>query len=271
MKKGIFYNDAKAAYGKWDKNYKELFSFLLENNIDGFQFHDKWIYAEGEDELLAAMKEYGMKTYIIHVLVRLMAKDDKVFEDAVAETIGKIALLKKFACKRLMIVPFPISDAEDDIERAMSRMIDGLKRIIPEMKKEGIECYIENFSTVRLPYGTSDNVEKILDALPELKYVFDTGNFFCIDADPHAEYGRLKGRISFVHIKNFEFKDEGMLLDDGRHIKSPTFDRGPMNIVALFEKMKNDNIEAPCVIEFNDRLTLDDIVKNEQIMKEYLG
>ncbi len=273
MKKGIFFHDAKLAFGNWDKNYDELFTFLKAQNIDGFQFHDKWIYEEGEDELLAAMKKHGMKTYIIHILPRLMAEDDAVFNDAVKESLDKIKLLKKFDCKRLMIVPFPKSDVkgEADIPRAMQRMIKGLQLIIPEAKKEGIDCYIENFSTTILPYGTADNVEKILNAVPALKYVFDTGNYFCIDIDCHKEYERFKNRIEFVHLKNFEFRDEGMLLDNGRRVKSPIFDKGPMNLPELFEKMSRDGLDVPYVIEFNDTLTLDAIAENERIMKKYLG
>ncbi len=273
MKKGIFYNDAKAAFGKWEKKYDEFFGFLLAHNIDGFQFHDDWIYAEGEDELADAMKKRGMKTYVIHVLPRLMARDDAVFEAAVDETLGKLKLLKKFDCKRLMIVPFPKSDVEgeDDIPRAMDRMIEGLKRVIPEAKKEGIDCYIENFSTTALPYGTPDNIEKILDAVPDVKYVFDTGNYFCIDHDIFKEYERFKHRIALVHVKNFEFREEGMLLDNGRRVKSPTFDKGPMNMKAFLEKLAKDKLDVPFVIEFNDTLTCEDIAKNEEIMRAYFG
>ena len=274
MKKGIFYCDAKLAYGKWEKDFDELFTFLKAHNIDGFQFHDKWIYNEGEDELLAAMKKHGMKTYIIHILPRLMAEDDGIFADAVKESVEKLQLVKKFGCNRLMIVPFPKSDVKgaDDLPRATARMIEGLKLILPEAKKEGIELYIENFSTKLLPYGTSDGVEKILDAVPGVKYIFDMGNFFCIDSDPHAEYERLKHRIAFVHVKNFEFRDEGMLLDDGRRIKSPIFDKGPMDLPALFEKMAKDRLfDVPYVIEFNDILDLDAISRDEEIMRKYLG
>lgn len=274
MKKGIFYNDATRAFGKWEKNFDELFTFLKAHNIDGFQFYDKWIYNEGEDELLCAMKKHGMKTYIIHILPRLMAKDDEIFAAAVKESVEKIELLKKLDCKRLMIVPFPKSDVEgeEDLGRATERMIEGLKLILPEAKKEGIELYIENFSTKLLPYGTSDGVEKILDAVPEVKYVFDTGNFFCIDEDPHAEYERLKDRIAFVHVKNFEFREIGLLLDNGRRVKSPAFDKGPMDLPALFEKMAKDGLfDVPYVIELNDTLDLDAIALDEKIMRKYLG
>lgn len=273
MKKGIFYVDARAAFGEWNKNYDELFTFLKAHNIDGLQFSDGEIRKEGEDELLAAMKKHGMKAYIIHVFPRLMSRDGDIFERAVKDTVEKLALLKKYGCKRLMIVPFPKTDVEgyDDIPRATARMIEGLRRVIPEVKKEGIECYIENFSTTRLPYGTSDNVEAILDAVPEVRYVFDMGNYFCIDEDPLAAYERFKDRISFVHVKNFEFSNDGMLLDNGRRIKSPTFDKGPMNITALFERMAKDVLDVPYVIEFNDTLSLVDIAKDEAVMREYLG
>lgn len=273
MNEGIFYADARAAIWTRNENRDGLFSFLKAHGIDGFQFSDGEIYAQGEDELLAAMKRHGMKTYMIHVFPRLMAKDDDVFENAVKETVGKLAQLKKFDCGRLMIVPFPKSDVsgEEDAERAMARMIDGLRRIIPEAKKEGIECYVENFSTTRLPYGKVDDVRKILDAVPEVKYVFDTANYFCIDIDPHAAYERFRGKIDFVHVKNFKFCAEGMLLDNGRHVKSPTFDTGPMNITALFEKMAKDRLDVPYVIELNDTVSLDDIARDAAVMKRYFG
>ena len=128
MRKSIFFCEishlGRVAEGEFD----DVFAALRGLGIGGFQLADSDIERAGEERLRAAMARHGMRADIIHIFIPLLSKDESTFRAACRKATDTLALLKRFSCRRLMIVALPVSDVEgeSDRERAMARMIEGL-------------------------------------------------------------------------------------------------------------------------------------------------
>ena len=271
MRKSIFFCEIRHLGGVAEGEFDSVFAALKQLGIDGFQFSSRDIEKAGEERLLAALKRHDMYADIIHTVIPLLSKDEATFRDACQKAKDTLALLHRFSCTRLMIVALPYTDVEgeSDRERAMSRMIEGLSEIVAEANGQGIDVYIENFSIPILPYSAVSDIERILDAIPALKYTFDVGNFICIGQDPFEAYERLRPRISLFHLKNFTpTEDERChLCADGHRVMGVAFDQGEFDMPRFLRTASTDGGRILPVIEHNAAISLVDIARSISVIE----
>lgn len=275
MQKSIFFCEishlGRVAEGEFD----DVFAALRRLGIEGFQFSDSDIERAGEERLLAALARHRMRAEIIHTVVPLLSADEETFRAACARAEELLPLLHRFSCKRLMIVALPVSDVagEADRERAMARMIEGLSHIVCAASGQGIEIYIENFSKTLLPYTSVSDIERILDAVPGLKYTFDVGNFICVGVDPFEAYARLRERVSVLHLKNFSATEDprGILCADGHRVEGLPFDEGTFDMSRFLRTATTQGGTVHPVIEHNAYIPLADIARSAALTDRLLN
>ena len=165
MNNCIFFYDILNSPDFQDLDLNERFLKLKKMGISGFQIGDDEIFSVGEEVLLSALTQNGLRAEVIHVCPPLMNKDDAIFEGAVEQCIAAFDLLDRFSCKRMMVVPAPRSDVENasDRPRGQRRMAEGLRRIVSAAKPRDIEIYVENFSTLHAPFSTADDILYLLE------------------------------------------------------------------------------------------------------------
>ena len=108
----------------------------------------------------------------------------------------------------------------------------------------GIDVTIEDFGLPGSPNGTIAGCAAILDRVPALRFAFDTGNFSCYGEDPHAAYERLRGRISFVHLKDRPAGPDGV----DPQVEAPTGD-GALDLGRLVRRMIADGYAGAFAVE----------------------
>ena len=274
MQKSIFFCEIRHLGRVAEGDFDSTFAALRELGIEGFQFSERDIEKVGEECLRAALARNRMRADIIHTVIPLLSADDATFRAACEKAKQTVALVKRFACQRLMVVALPVTDVagEDDRERAMARMIEGLDEIIDAAEQVGVDVYIENFSKPQLPYSSISDIEMILKALPKVKYAFDVGNFICIGEDPFRAYARLKPHVSLIHLKNFTpTEDEhGILCADGHRVEGVAFDRGEFDMQAFLRQATLDGGRVHPVIEHNANIPLSDIARSAALVDALL-
>jgi len=275
MRKSIFYCEISHLGKIAEGNFDSVFSELKRLGIDGFQLSDRDIEKAGEVQLQAALKRHEMHADIIHIVIPLLSRDDEIFRAACRRAIEAIDLLRRFSCHRLMIVALPHTDVagESDRERAMARMIEGLTYIARKASTQGIDVYIENFSKPILPYSTVSDIERLMDAVPTVKYAFDIGNFICIGEDPFSAYARLKDCVSLLHLKNFTPTSDGhgVLCADGHRVTGVAFDEGAFDMPRFLRTCTTDGGRILPVIEHNALLSMSDIERTVKVIERELG
>ena len=269
MNIGIFFSDIRPFLSDGESRYDLTFSRLREHGILGLQLRDAEIYEEGEERLLRAMNRYGLHTEVIHVCIPLMTADHAVFDTAVQYARYTFDLMRRLGCHRLMVVPRPKTDVKDPADRlrAQQAMLEGFRRIC-KSAPDGIEILAENYSHSTVPFSTVEDMEKLLAAAPESRYIFDTGNFFCVNESPRSAYLRLKESLSAVHVKNCDFSEKGVLVDKGKHMITLPFRRDTMHLGDLLRQMHRDGIDVPLIMEHNPNTSWEEILDNAAFLCE---
>ncbi len=85
--------------------------------------------------------------------------------------------------------------------RAM--IVDGMGACMDAARAAGVILAIENFGVAPTLQCAAADCLAILDAVPGLAFVFDTGNFYFRDEDPLANFDLLADRTCHVHLKDW--------------------------------------------------------------------
>ncbi len=98
-----------------------------------------------------------------------------------------------------------------DDGRAM--IIEALRACMDDAEDAGITLAIENFGIAPTLQCSSAHCLEILDAVPGLAFVFDTGNFYFCGEDPLDAFDRLAERTVYVHVKDWVRSERPVLAD----------------------------------------------------------
>lgn len=251
MKLGLFEANLHNAEIK-SEPFETKVAFAKKYGFEGLQhFYSE----EVTQEYLERYNAAGLAPACIHVISRITAADDEVFNAAVEEAYKLLGLCKAAGCGHLMIVPCVESDIDGaaDRERAALRMAEGLRLIVSEAQSMDIAVSIENFSKSILPFSSPEDIKQMMEWVPGLKYTFDTGNFTCIDVDVVHAYDMLKPYIYMFHVKDFDFTDQelGFFREDGRRFNGCDFGTGRAQLGEILSRASRNFPDAWFVVEYH--------------------
>lgn len=166
------------------------------------------------------------------------------------------SLCEQLGVKDLMVVP----GAMDQKACAGLRRNEIFRRaaecytIAAERGKEhGIRILFEDTPQPHKPLSSAEDCRRLLDAVPELGFVFDTANFLVseTDFDILKDYGLLKDRICRVHVKDVvrgSFSGEGC--ENGESIRCVTTGAGVVPLRPFLEQLKKDGYDGALCVEY---------------------
>lgn len=91
---------------------------------------------------------------------------------------------------------------DDILSVELSRMIQGMKKHSELAKENGLTLTIEDYDDAMSPIATISGMKIFLDAIPDLKVAFDTGNFAFSGDDVLDAKREFIGRTRHVHLKD---------------------------------------------------------------------
>ena len=92
-------------------------------------------------------------------------------------------------------------------------IVDGLQACLPAARQAGVTLTIEDFGVAPTLQCAAEDCLEILNALPELAFVFDTGNFYFRGEDPLENLDLLGERTRHVHLKDWVKSDKPDIAD----------------------------------------------------------
>lgn len=169
---------------------------------------------------------------------------------------GYIDQMEKIGIPLLMPAP-SVKPAlcDDEFKEMHSLMIEALCELTEYANGSGVKIAIENQSSLSRPDSKLEDIIKILNCVPELGFVFDTGNFFCVGENALKSYEVLKKRIVHSHFKDWKpdpfgcYERENILRFDGT-----TLGEGDMPLSEIITLLKRDNYDGNLVLEINSPL-----------------
>ncbi len=196
-------------YQKAGIHYMELTSASHTYYMDDINFLEK------SKEIFALAKGYGVTIRSIHIpfsnkeTYDNSSPDPAVRDNSVRYCAKLLAAAAEAGIKIAVIHPSNEPYSEDERESRITSAIDTLSRITAIADALGMTLAVENLPRTCI-CRTSDEMKRILVAIPKLKVCFDTNHSLI---ESNVDYIRAVGdRIIALHVSDYDFIDERHLL-----------------------------------------------------------
>ena len=123
-----------------------------------------------------------------------------------------------FGAKKVLVIP-GFFQPGDDRESGYAKFAEQLAVMCGLAAQYGITVTLEDFDDSSSPCCDTAGLERLLAAVPGLRFTFDTGNFAYVLEDPAHAYARLKPYIAHVHLKD-RSRDASRSNADGSNAKA---------------------------------------------------
>lgn len=247
----------------------DAYAFWLnyENNEDAFRhFYEKGVQyidiIDMNDELTQMfplhlrcnqIRDGGLIPQALVTVHNIASHNKNERERNMALLKGHIDQMSRLGIPVLMSAPAVASACStDEFKRTQELLIKGFAEACEYAEGSGISVVIENQSSLLRPDSKIEDIQYILDAVPELGFVLDMGNFFCIGEDVLKAYDIFKDKIVRCHCKDWAFNPYGVFLRENMpRFEGVVLGDGVLPLKELFEKFRNDKLDCSVVLEIN--------------------
>ncbi|MBR5156623.1 MAG: sugar phosphate isomerase/epimerase [Clostridia bacterium] len=235
------------------KTEEEAFLFMRKSGITqgdiiDFDFCEYPLYLQYE-----IMTSSGVFPSCYISTLDVLGMDAKTRKRNIAITKERIDSAAKLDIAEFMIAPFGFTvSSSEEFKQVQNNLIESLAELAEYGKKADVKISIENHSSSWRPDAKMKDVLYILDAVSDVSYIFDTGNFFCIGENAKEAYELLKDKIYKVHLKDWKYDPFGDLERENLpRFKECELGKGEVPLNELFKSLKFDNFNGDIVIETN--------------------
>lgn len=141
----------------------------------------------------------------------------------------------------MMIPVCPLDRGSRELDRA--KWGEAFARIAPLAVQAGITPTFEAMGVYMSPVQTADECLEILNAVPDMRITFDTGNVETAE-NPAVSYCKLADKVVHAHFKDFLCAsapcDEGVWHPalNGKYYKQVEFGKGSSDLPTMWKTMK---------------------------------
>lgn len=174
-------------------------------------------------------------------------------ENNIATIKGIIDQMEKRKIPLMLLSPeMKRATSDEEVLKIREIALESIDKIINYAKGSNIEISIENQSSFAGCMSKMADIRYILDSLPELKYVLDTGNFFFVKEDLLKGYEYLKDRMVHMHCKDWRYDPYGFYVcENVPRFNGMVAGTGELPLKELFKRLRDDGYDKNVTIELN--------------------
>ena len=157
----------------------------------------------GTDFVMETLKKHHLRVSSYICFGAFAAMDEAGFAGRVEDAKKAADEAERLGTDVIMLV----TQASDDIDRytkdeIRAQQVRHWREIVPYIKGKGMHAVIEDFPDLRLGLCRAEDVRSVLDQVPGLELVYDSGNMILEKEDPVRFLDLFEGRIGYVHLKD---------------------------------------------------------------------
>lgn len=199
------------------------------------------------------LKNAGLKPDALVSMLNIADFSKIKREKNIARVKGYIDQMEKLGIGILMPAP-SVNGAKssDELKAMQSHMIESLLEITRYANGSGVKVAIENQSSLTRPDSRISDLLTILDSVPGLGFIFDTGNFFCIGEDVLEAFKFLSSKTVHIHCKDWKSDPfGGFVRENIPRFTGVTLGDGEIPLVEIISLFKNSGYNGNLVLEIN--------------------
>ena len=240
MKLSVFFHHAKSASAQRGEDIAAVLRRFRTVGIETVDLEP----CDATDETLALLRGAEFRVGSMPMWFDFA---DAAFDPA---DTGYLRLPLAMGATHLLILP--ALRRPNDGPDAFVRIVEGVAAVSAHCRAAGIVPLIEDFDDLRSPTCRPDDIARLLDAVPDLAFNFDTGNFAILGESPLDLYPRFADRIAYLHAKDRSSTAEcgaAIVALDGTTHRSCPIGTGDIPFAELLRRLADDGIDVPIAIE----------------------
>ena len=193
--------------------------------------------------------------------------------ERIAETNRVKSLIDEASREKIpTIMLAPSVEYGMDLAEMKDIMLSSYGEICEYANTRGIRSAIENQSSKKRSDSRTNDVCDILKSIPNLDFILDFGNFFCIGEDVLKAYALLRERTVRAHVKDWTYANDGnMTGSDEKRFCGTAIGDGFLPCSKLISLMKKDRLDVSLVLEINSKkVTLDMLERSAIFLKNQI-
>lgn len=228
-------------------DYPKLFQWYRDRDISTIELYDPWIEGKGDDHvqmIIDTLAEYEMHPRICDVNCHVVSHDADERKRGGERFHERLRVMNRVGIKIALILP-AIPDWGSDYTPAQCQewLTTALGDSLPVAHELGMTLMIANLGFRGDIYGMADWVVDTCKALPDLRMVYDVGNFVMAGDDPIAAIDKCFPYMIHVHFKDWITYDEEQpgetwLGHGGKWYQGCKFGEGIVDIPAAARRLK---------------------------------
>jgi len=187
---------------------------LEEMGFDGVELSSSWLLEERErvDTYAAFLAGSRLEATCIDGGCNFVIRERAGREAEIDDLKSAIELAARLEAPIVLAAGSRLSGGITP-EDGRTMIIEGLLECAPFARDAGITLAIENFGIAPTLQCAADHCLEVLDAVPGLAFVFDSGNFYFCGEDALEDLDRLEGYTRYVHLKDWVKSDAPTIAD----------------------------------------------------------
>lgn len=247
-----FYNSIQAAVKEKGITLDEAMKIAKESGIDAVDITPTMFSTTSElEEFFSLIKKYNISVSSVFLGEYCRMGTEADYTKSLAKMKDGINFAKRAGSKYFMAVPLIPLDAPD-FENELYRK--EFRRLFANMVKYGIEVgvqvTVEDYSETKIPYSSYEDIDWLLDNIPELRFTYDSGNFPLVEIDELESVKRYADKTVHVHLKDLLVVDhETDILRNGKFYDSLELGGGYLKNEEALLHLKEKGYNGAVVIE----------------------
>ena len=244
-------------------NPARIFRHFYEKGVRFGDIIDDELNEIGLSDYCKNLKDAGIIPEALVVTTDIVTAEN--VEENLVFVYKHIDEMQKQGVHMLMAAPAVRSArTEEEFFALREKMVDSFGKVIDYAKGSDVTVMIENQSVSVRPDSKISDIRYLLDSLPKMKFVLDSGNFYCVGEDVVCAYEVLKDRLVHSHVKDWRTNPFGtMIRENLPRFEGCAIGGGILPLAKLLKKMKSDGYRGNIVLEVNAcDITLDVLNKS---------
>lgn len=237
------------------ETYEEMMELISDTGYEAVDVTTLETGILGIDTVKTILKKYHIKVSSYIYFEQFAAMDVENFEVRVKKAKQAVNDAIDMGTKVLMLVPQAQENiAEYQPEEIRKQMIRHWIPVAAYAKEKGVHPVVEDTPDLRLHLCTTEEMKEVLDAVPGLEVVYDSGNMILAGEDPVAYYDTFAEKTAHIHLKDMRRAAEGeMFADvaaDGTKMACASTGTGIVDLEAVMEHVRAHGYEGYLTVEF---------------------
>ncbi len=236
------------------KDKGEALDYARENGISTVVLFDEEVNESFTlHDYNEMVKAHGLSTCTLNIVSTYPSRDEAHYQSEMARIKALVDEAEAENLPMIMLVPIPrgIETAEDRLFMR-DKIVQGMREVVEYAKDKKVMITAENFGNDKYPVSSIEDMVHLFEQVPELKFCFDIGNFYCGHSDDWEAYETFRGdNIVNVHVKDWVYAEDGAYITDGKRYTGAAIGQGFQHCGQIIEALKADGYDGNLVIELN--------------------